>query len=119
MFDKKAYMKTYNKAHYQHQTKWRNKEQLRKYGVEYRKNHPPDLERWVIDAREYRRKHPERKYAQNLARYIPLKPSCEFGNCTSTEKLEHAHLDYDYPLEVVTFCAKHHRLVDRLYGRFD
>jgi hypothetical protein len=70
--------------------------------------------------RKLRQEHPEIPKARFMAwYYCPLGKCCEFGGCGSTENLEHAHIDYSNPLEFFTFCRKHHRLIDRLYRRFD
>jgi hypothetical protein len=102
------YKKKWQKEHPESQQKWRDnhQEQYRKSIKEYGK--------------KYRLEHPEITKAEDLAKYhIPLKSCCEFGSCGSTEHLQRAHMDYDYPLEVLTFCCKHHHLIDKLYRRFD
>jgi hypothetical protein len=102
-------------------------ERCKEYAREYRKQHPeksmeyyyrhPEKCRELV--KQYRQEHPEIIKAQNKARCCPLLSYCQFGSCESTKNLQRAHLDYDYPLEVVTFCARHHHLIDKLYRRFD
>ena len=65
-------------------------------------------------SKKWQRVNPEKKYAEQQAyRHVPLGPCCMV--CGTTENLERAHIDYSKPLEVLTFCAKHHRLVDKYY----
>jgi hypothetical protein len=70
--------------------------------------------------RIYRLRHPKIEKAHNLAKYhIPLGKMCQFGNCDATKNLNRCHLDYDYPLLVITMCQYHHNLIDRLYREND
>ena len=117
--DNRDYQKNYYKTHREQM-----KDRVRKYHEthrkedrEYKKEHPEQLREYN---KKFRLEHPEIVKADNLAYYhCPLGSVCEFGSCGSTKNLQRAHMDYDYPLEVLTFCAKHHSLVDRLYRRFD
>lgn len=91
------------------------------YQKEWQYNHP---EQWKIihdkASRKYEKTHRKIKNAENLAQnHILLGKICEFGGCNSTEKLNRCHLDYDKPLEVITLCCKHHKLVDILYKEID
>lgn len=93
------------------------KEYQNEWSKKYQKKHPESHRKC---SQKWKKEHPEIIKAESLALYhIPLGSICEFGNCHSTENLERAHMDYDYPLEVLTFCARHHHLVDRLYREFD
>jgi len=96
----------------------------RKGSRKWRQNHPEyqrkHLEKHRKGSVKYRKNNPEKIYAQNIAyKHIPLGSECQFGSCHSNSRLERAHLDYNEPLEVLTFCIKHHHLIDRLYRRFD
>lgn len=101
-----------------------NKEKHRNWNLkhsEYYKN-------WRLEHREqineytknWRRQNHKKAYAELIAwRNASLASKCQFGNCDATEHLQRAHLDYDYPLLVVTFCARHHSIIDRLYKETD
>ena len=52
--------------------------------------------------KKYNREHPEVKKADNLVRNYLLGSECEF--CGRTEKLEHGHIDYDFPEIYLTVC---------------
>lgn len=51
------------------------------------------------DIKKVRARNRLRKYPK----LYPLAPKCEF--CSSTENLEHGHIDYDYPQIYVTVCS--------------
>jgi hypothetical protein len=92
------------------------KEYQRNYQREWARKHPKNPIKHRLISREWRKNHPEIIIAQNLAvRHIPLGKSCQFGGCNSIVNLQRAHMDYDYPLEILTFCVKHHFLIDRIY----
>lgn len=80
---------------------------------EWNKEHPESQRSW---AKKNRKK---RNAEQQAERHIPIKSYCEFGGCKSIENLERAHIDYDHPFEVLTFCSKHHSLIDVLYGKYE
>ena len=91
---------------------------------EWRLLHPEKVREWntnrnlkKVHERHmlYNKNNPEKIKADRVATHIPLGNECQFGGCHSTKNLEHAHLDYDFPLETVTFCRRHHTIVDRLY----
>lgn len=58
--------------------------------------------------RRWRKNNPEKKRAGNLiSKHIekyPLADSCEF--CGTRERLEHGHIDYDYPELYLTVCHR-------------
>jgi len=109
------YMNEYNR-------KWRKthqkhiREQIREYNRKWQKNHP---ERNKVDSKVYAQRHPKIIKAQRLAQSIARMEKCQFGGSNHSGRLERVHMDYDCPLEVLTMCLKHHRLVDRLYRRND
>ena len=89
----------------------------RKYNVEHREQYRESTRKSQI---KYARENPQKIIAQRLARkHIPLGSSCSFGSCGSQKNLEHAHLDYSEPLNILTLCRKHHTLIDRFYRRHD
>ena len=101
---------------------WLDSEQLREYKRKHRRKH---LEQYRASQRRYAAKHrdqinkrdkkhktnwrhnnPEKVKAHNLINANPdrhpLGSECEF--CGSTEKLEHGHIDYNYPEIYLTVC---------------
>lgn len=74
-----------------------NKIRKREYQRKYRKEHPEsDI--------KYRKNNPKKIKARNILsrKHLPLGSECEF--CGRTEKLEHGHLDYNYPEIYLTVC---------------
>ena len=58
--------------------------------------------------RKWRKIHPEKKFAGNIisnhSEKFPLDIECEL--CGVTDKLEHGHIDYDYPELYLTVCHR-------------
>jgi len=96
----KKYKKTYQ-AYYQANRDWILELQRR-----WRQTHKQDPQGRAKVARNWRLKYPERKRAQSLLQRhpdkYPLENECEF--CGRTERLEHGHIDYDYPELYLTVC---------------
>lgn len=95
---------------------WSNPEEVRAYrrnrleketefGKRWRAKNP---EKHPEYQRRYAKKNPEKIKAQNLmnnnGKKFPLGSECEF--CGATKKLEHGHIDYDYPEIYLTVCHK-------------
>lgn len=60
--------------------------------------------------RTERQEHPEKHRARSLAlRNIPLGSQCQI--CGSIKDLERHHPDYFKPLEIMTVCGRHNRLL--------
>jgi acetyl-CoA carboxylase alpha subunit len=58
--------------------------------------------------KDYIQRHPEKIKAQQLARQIPLKSSCQI--CGDIQNLERHHWRYDKPLMVATLCKFCHTI---------
>lgn len=73
----------------------------RDWSKESRKNNPEKHRR---QQRKHRLRYPEKIKARNFVNNhnLPLGSECEF--CGRTEKLEHGHIDYDYPEIYLTVC---------------
>ena len=98
----------------------KNRERIHKTQRDWRLKHPErsrnasrlqrlnNRERCNERNREWRKKHPEKKRAGNLISHnsekYPLAECCAF--CGTTEKLEHGHIDYDYPELYLTVCHR-------------
>jgi len=97
-------------------------EQLRRRHREYNKTRPSRKHRNYTElSRKYRKNHPDRAFAQMMVynHKIPRLSYCQFGGCDSTKNLQRAHMDYSKPLEILTFCSRHHSLIDRVYRGVD
>ena len=134
----KLRQKFYAHGHYlnhKQEIKDRSKKWAEEHPIERRvirlknsRKHPEYFNNWAREhpeernesTRKWALENPEKKNAEQQAwRHCPLGPCCQFGGCGSTEKLQRAHIDYSKPLEVLTFCAKHHKLIDALYKEND
>jgi len=64
--------------------------------------------------RKWRRTYPEKKHAGNIIskhpEMFPLADECEFCGCI--DKLEHGHIDYDYPELYLTVCHRCNHWMD-------
>jgi hypothetical protein len=64
-----------------------------------------------------------KKKAQTLLNYhvrkgnIARKP-CEYSGCTEAKTDGH-HADYDYPLDVIWLCRKHHKQLHSIQAKFE
>lgn len=108
-----AYMREYRRKHPKY------KEKQRAYLRAFRKRHPNYDKKWKQrhkeqgrkDARNQKKRHPERVKARLRNRYLRLKDKCEL--CGSTEGLEHHHPNYSNPDNTVTLCRKCHNLIHK------
>lgn len=82
---------------------WYNQNRQRKLmgDREWRKKNP---EKYRAQQRRHRLRYPEKIKARNFVNShdCPLDSECIF--CGTTEKLEHGHIDYDYPALYITVC---------------
>jgi len=129
VFDKKAYMKIYNKGY---KKKPKHKVKMKEY---YKKHKETILEygkKWKIDneervkiqnriwlennrtrhnknIKEWDKKHPKIKKAHNKSRYIKIPKGKMCEECGKRLAVEKHHKDYDKPLEVVFLCLECHK----------
>jgi hypothetical protein len=102
MFDKKAYMKQYNRQHYQNQREW-VKQHIDRVRASQRKS---------AKKCNWRLLNPDKaKVFHNASRRIPIGLQCEF--CESTENLERHHHSYEFPDIIVTCCRACHQYLNR------
>jgi hypothetical protein len=108
----KKYKKTYQAYYQAHRPAYRAYYKAHRQKIlgqirEWQKNHPEqERER----RRKWRENNPKKKQAQNVISHgnrrgkidYPLADACEF--CGASGKLEHGHIDYDYPKIYLTVC---------------
>ena len=132
MFDKQAYMKTYNREHYAQQKEWREQHRERRLIQQkaWRQEHPERTLAWrerfkinhpdyhAIKRRQfkeridnynhnYNEENPEKRKAEKKAQCQPLGKECEI--CGSIRNLTRHHPDYSEPLFCVTLCSSCHK----------
>jgi len=64
-------------------------------------------QRYIDNARSYRKHNPEKKRAHNKVKRQPTDSKC--SNCGSTEFLVRHHPDYSLPNFFITLCSSCHR----------
>lgn len=107
----KKYKQTYQ-AYYQ-----KNRERILQLQRQWLQTHKRkrDPEECVRFQREWRSKYPEKNRAKKLLQRhpdkYPLGKECEF--CGKSEKLEHGHIDYDYPELYLTVCHQCNAWMDK------
>ena len=119
MFDKKAYMKEYNKKHSEEQKQWckchplnmierrkRFKERHPNYHKVKRQERHEKIAKYNA---EYRLIKSKEIKSIRKSQDLPKMEQCEF--CGSYETLQKHHPDYDYPLIYVTCCVACHKWV--------
>lgn len=86
----------------------RNLEHRREYAHAHQDAHNEFARRW-------RENNPEKKSAHNLIHRhpekYPLDSKCAF--CETTKKLEHGHIDYDFPELYLTVCHQCNYWMDK------
>ena len=61
-----------------------------------------------------RKRFPDKTKARHAVKRIPTMP-CKYPDCRHSEsRLERHHWDYSKPMEVVSFCKRHHALADKV-----
>lgn len=107
MFNKKVYMKKYNKEHSQEQRQWRlehrerQKENCRRYNQKHR-----DRPNGVLTS--------DRRRTYKQAEKIPLFELCEL--CPEDDKqkaTERHHPDYDFPEIFISCCKSCHMFLEK------
>lgn len=96
-----------------------NRLKIRQKKKRYSEENP---EKVKLQRERYRKKYPLQIKAQNIITRgmrrgkndFPLAPFCELcpDDDKRTEKLEHAHLDYEYPTIYITACRECHAFAD-------
>ena len=119
MFNKKEYMKRYNREHYAQQRNWTKQHPEKRQAVRehFRIRHPNyneiqrEKHKETISSRiaRWKKENKEKIHAENVVLRKPFAEKCEL--CDSTQNLVRHHPDYSEPTIYVTLCSSCHRYV--------